>query len=331
MNAAELAARLAAQAEAVCRHYLPAGRRAGAYWRVGDVRNTPGASLYVRLRPPGAGKWTDAATGDHGDLLDLIAANQGLAGLRETMDEAQRFLSLPRRPDAPQAAAPAGSSEAARRLFASARPLRSTPAERYLLRRGLAHLEGARWLRFHPRCFYRGEDGDSAWPALVAAVTDLQGQVTGVQRLWLTRAGDKAPLPEPRRALGQLLGNAVRFGEPTDVLAAGEGLESVLSARQVLPSLPVAAALSAAHLAALTLPPGLQRLYIAFDADPAGRSAATRLAERARALGVEAIPLAPQVDDLNADLLRLGPGGLTARLRPQVRPQDWERFASSGR
>ena len=39
-NASDLARRLAREAEAVCRHYLSNGRRQGAYWVVGDVRNT---------------------------------------------------------------------------------------------------------------------------------------------------------------------------------------------------------------------------------------------------------------------------------------------------
>lgn len=67
--------RLGRQAEAVCRHYLSAGRRQGHYWQVGDVRNTPGRSMFVRLRDTAkgpAGKWTDAATGERGDLLDVI-------------------------------------------------------------------------------------------------------------------------------------------------------------------------------------------------------------------------------------------------------------------
>ena len=40
----------ARDAEAVCRHYLSNGRREGRYWLVGDVRNTPGRSLFVRLK-----------------------------------------------------------------------------------------------------------------------------------------------------------------------------------------------------------------------------------------------------------------------------------------
>jgi hypothetical protein len=62
--AAEIARRLAQNAEAVCRYYLSNGRREGRYWIVGDVANTPGRSLYVRLFGPlsgkgAAGKWTD--------------------------------------------------------------------------------------------------------------------------------------------------------------------------------------------------------------------------------------------------------------------------------
>ena len=59
------------------------------------MRGTPGRSLYVCLTGPRAGRWTDAATSEHGDLLDLIAANRGL-DLRAALDEATAFLRLPR-------------------------------------------------------------------------------------------------------------------------------------------------------------------------------------------------------------------------------------------
>ena len=64
LDASELAHRLARNAEAVCRHYLPNGHREGRYWMVGDVRNTSGRSMFVRLIGPqsgkgAAGKWTD--------------------------------------------------------------------------------------------------------------------------------------------------------------------------------------------------------------------------------------------------------------------------------
>src|ERR1700724_2211688 len=117
--ASELARRLARDAEAGCRHYLSNGGRRGRYWVVGDVNNTPGRSLFVRLTGPdsgkgASGKWTDAATGQHGDLLDLIALNRGLEHLRDVLDEARSFLSLPRPQSPPdrytrQPPAPTGS------------------------------------------------------------------------------------------------------------------------------------------------------------------------------------------------------------------------------
>ena len=176
MAAAEMAQLLARQAEAVCRHYLPAGRRAGRYWLVGDVHNTPGRSLFVRLSGGGSGKgaagrWQDSAEGTHGDLLDLIRECCGLSDFRDVAEEARRFLGLARSDNAPLVAsadpAPniAGDSEAvaaqaqraARRLFAMAQPLSGTLAENYLRRRGItsAALAGTGSLRFHPRCFYR--------------------------------------------------------------------------------------------------------------------------------------------------------------------------------
>jgi hypothetical protein len=154
-DAAELAHGLARAAEAVCRRYLSNGRRQGRYWMVGDVRNTPGRSMFVRLKGPdsgcgAAGKWTDAA---------------------------------------------------------------------------------------------------EIWPAMIAAVTNLEGRITGAHRTWLDPAGfdlirlGKAPIETPRRAMGGLLGNAVHFGTADDVLAAGEGIETMLSLRCVLPATPMAAAL----------------------------------------------------------------------------------------
>ena len=287
----DLARRLAENAEAVCRHYFSNGRRAGGYWLAGDVQNSPGRSLYVRLRGPtagrgAAGKWTDAATGERGDLLDLIAATQRLHG-GNALDEARRFLGLLRTLDKPPSPAPAGSSEAARRLVAISRPIAGTLAEAYLRRRGIQlqqHDMAA--LRFHPHCFYRPDEGNepigrTAWPAMIAAVTDQDGEITGLQRTWLDPAGSgKAPVPTPRRAMGHLLGHAVRFGTVSDTMAVGEGIETVLSLRSVLPTMPMAAALSAGHLAAFLLPLGLHRLYIACDR--AGLWAADRLVIQAQ-------------------------------------------------
>ena len=91
--------------------------------------------------------------------------------------------------------------------------------------------------------------------------------------------------------MGGLLGHAVRFGAVDDVLAVGEGIKTTLSLRCALSTMPMAAALSANHLAALLLPPTLRRLYIARDADAAGDAALAALTERAKTAGVEALAL----------------------------------------
>lgn len=324
-----LACRLGQEAEAVCRMFLPHGRRQGRYWQVGDVLGTPGRSLYVRLTGERAGRWADAATAEHGDLLDLIARNRGLS-FTDAVAEARSFLRLSAPPPvafAREPPGPAGSPEAARRLFAASRPIAGTLAERYLARRGIALPDPVPALRFHPRCYHLGPRGREVWPALVAAVTDGTGAITGVHRTWLDPAtAGKAPLDQPRRAMGHLLGHGVRFGAADDVLAAGEGIETVLALRMALPGLPAVAALSAAHLAALLFPPGLRRLYVARDADAAGARALERLTARGRTCGVEVRPLVPRAEDANADLLVLGLDGLHGWLLAQLVPEDRRRF-----
>jgi hypothetical protein len=337
--ASELARRLAQDAEAVCRHYLSNGRRHGRYWIVGDARNTPGRSLFVRLTGPesgkgAAGRWTDAASGEYGDLLDVIRESAGLNDFSDLLDEARRFLSLPSAEPRPEPALnprqrPTGSPDSARRLFAMSRPIGGTLAERYLRHRGIATPRNLESLRFHPRCYYRSGDGSApeTWPAMIAAVTDLEGKITGVHRTWLDKSGrGKAPIASPRRAMGELLGNGVRFGAPLDVMAAGEGIETVLSVRCLLPRMPMIAALSSAHLAAIHFPETLRRLYVLRDNDPAGERAWATVLDRATAAGIEAIALTPGLGDFNDDLRRIGAQGLQAAIRDQLAPQDISRF-----
>jgi hypothetical protein len=326
-TAADIARRLAQDAEAVCRHYLSNGCRTGRYWHVGDIANTPGRSLYVHLSGERTGKWVDAATGEHGDLLDLIALNRNLASVREALQEARYFLELPRAPPAERlhSNASRGPSEAAKRLFASAQPIAGTIAQSYLKHRGIRLIQDLGALRFHPECFYRthATAAPESRPALLAAVTDLGGRITGVERTWLAPSGSgKAPIPVPRRALGQLLGHGVRFGTARRVLLVGEGIETVLSLKSVMPAMPAVAALSATRLGNLALPVGLRRLYVACDLDPAGWRALDRLRTRSHVEGFRLLPLLPAQGDFNDDLCAFGPSSLRASLRAQMTPED---------
>ena len=184
-------------------------------------------------------------------------------------------------------------------------------------------------LRFHPHCYHVPEDGGSTQtlPAMVASVTDLNGKQTGAHRTWLASNGtDKASVDTPRRAMGDLLGHAVRFGAASNIAAAGEGIETVLSLRCVLPSMPMMAALSAANLAAILFPHALRRLYIIGDKDLAGEHASGRLADRARQAGIEAIVLSPTMGDLNDDLRQLGLFSSRAMIADQLKRCDRIRY-----
>ena len=101
----------------------------------------------------------------------------------------------------------------------------------------------------------------------------------------------------------------------------------MLALKSVLPSLPVVAGLSANHLAALDLPRGLCRLYVARDNDAAGIKAAHRLRERAGSIEVR--ELVPAFVDFNLDLCRFGAEGMLAYLADQLEPEDFARFRQS--
>lgn len=170
---------------------------------------------------------------------------------------------------------------------------------------------------------------------MIAAVTDEAGALTGVHRTWLSiDGGGKASIASPRRAMGHLLGRGVRFGavsEASPILFAGEGVETMLSLRMATPLVPVIAALSAHHLAAVLFPAWLRRLYVAVDADAAGRRALGRLCDRGREVGIEVLALYPALGDFNDDLRCLGLVALQETLRAQLVDGDAERLLPPAR
>ena len=331
-RAAAVAAALGARAEEVCRRYLPQGRKQGRYWTAGDIRGARGRSLFVRLAPPGVpGKWTDASTDEHGDLLDLIRIASGTGSLRVAIAEARAFLSSPAMPSV-SGTDDYDRTEAARRLWQRCRAIEGTHAEAYLRARAI-HCSRFPALRFHPALFYRDGSGVRRLPALVAAVTADAGErpgpgarpdhdaICGVHRTWLDpRLPAKAGVASPRKALGRVHGLAVRFGDPAGgTLLVGEGIETVLSIVTAMPDTAAAAALSAGSLGAFAPPPGTARLVIARDNDAEGARAAERLVRRCARTGVAALVVVPEGDDFNSDLVSLGSQALAARLAPVFR------------
>ncbi len=324
-DASDISRALAEQAEAFCRSWLPAGRKIGNYWIVGNKHGDPGRSLAVRLKQSAGrkpGKWQDHSSGEHGDLLDIIAEQLPSPTWGAVFSEARRFLG---RPDPGPVRSTSGivpatdidRSVAARKLLSIASPIQTTLAERYLRHRCIARFGSA--LRYHHAVYFRDEAGRSRQlPALLAAITDNAGRVTGCARTWLNPSQPRlASITAPKRVIGNLAGNAVRFqhGSGSTDLIAGEGIETVLSIGTAFPLLDLAACLTATHLGQFIPPAHIKRLWIARDNDEAGDQAAQLLRQRAEHLGIAVFDLIPVRNDFNDDLRAEGLIALRTRLQ----------------
>jgi len=194
-----------------------------------------------------------------------------------------------------------------------------TAAANYLYGRCIARLGPA--LQYHPRVYFRGADTGRDQPryapALLAKITDNQGNITGCARTYLDPiTGRIADLSSPKRILGQLHGNAIRFwsGSNLDELIVGEGLENTLSVGTALPGFNLASCLTATHLGLFIPPSGIKRIWIARDNDLAGERAAQTLASKLTSSGIECACLVPKLGDFNEDLLAFGKEALRGTL-----------------
>lgn len=333
-TASEISRDLGAHAASFCRVYLPNGRRAGNYWQIGDVTGAKGTSLAIRLNDNGmqrAGKWRDYANGTGGDLLDLIPHVSHASTFAEVMQEARSFLGKPElihaQPQRAESTAPqpdVSKREKAAKLMSSAKPFPGTPAQRYLRNRDIERFGPA--LAFHPSCFLRDYDADELirMPALLARITDNDGQLTGVARTWLdVERGAVADITEPKRVMGDLLGHAVRFGDAERVLGCGEGVETMLSIGTALPGLPLAACLTATHLSLFEVPAIVEELWVCRDNDEAGERAFLQLHQRLDEAGRSIVvrEIVPVLGDFNDDLSAWGAEAMRTRLVAELGPR----------
>jgi len=155
-----------------------------------------------------------------------------------------------------------------------------------------------------------------------------------VHRTWLDPDGfdrvrlGKAPIDTPRRAMGDLLGNAkfVSAWRTTMCLLPAKGSRPCYRYAACFRPCQWPLALSANHLSAMALSSSLRRLYIARDADAAGDVVQAVLSQRAETAGIEAIPLSPRLGDFNEDLHIFGLDALRVAVRIQLAPEDVARF-----
>ena len=214
--------------------------------------------------------------GRHGQPLAFCANGCAREQISETL--ARLTGGVWRAPPPPdrekQAEARARKMEAARRVWAGAGPVHGTPAEAYLLSRGLGHLTASPALRW--RTDITHPDLSGRVPAMVASVTDAAGTLTAVHRTYLLHDGRKRRDVEPRASLGLAWGGAIRLAGPVpgQPLVIGEGIETSASAGLML-NLPAWAAISAGNLGqGLILPREIAAIIIAADPDEPGERAA---------------------------------------------------------
>ncbi len=313
-SAADLSDQLAQNALTLCRALLPAGRRDGSEWRVGDVSGEPGQSLAVCVQGPKVGVWRDFASDEGGDLLDLVAAVKRLS-TKEAMAWAREFLNLPRdqvvngRQQVNRAAAKPDRREEAKAIAARMKPIECTAAARYMESRSID-------LR------NLGPDaGVTTWThhgnpeaALTVAARGTNGEVVAVQRVFLV--GDrKATMNErrPKQTDGPA-GLSVGWHVPSVAVQADrvlfvEGPEDAATAAQVT-GLEAHATLGIRNFASAIIGMGDDTRQFVLVADPKGHedaeNALTAQLRKLREAGIDVLFCRHDRHDLNALLLADG-------------------------
>ncbi|TXI04133.1 MAG: zinc-binding protein [Rhizobium sp.] len=166
------------------------------------------------------------------------------------------------------------------------------PARLYLESRGLQWMIVPNSVRFHPRMGYFSEGkllGN--YPAIVVKYQNGEKGVT-FHRTFLTPEGNKAPVPEVKKAMPvpndrKMAGSAMWIDAPAKTMLIAEGLETTLTCRQAT-QLPAIAAGSTTFLSTVELPSVIRQLVIFADKDhsKAGEHAAKALSERAWKQGI---------------------------------------------
>ena len=192
--------------------------------------------------------------------------------------------------------------ERARAVWDEATDPRGTLAERYLQSRALALDDdvAGKVLRYHPSCPWRDENTGATVgvPALVAVFRSVDDDaVTAIQRVALTPEGAKIG----RRMLGIVHRAAVKLDQAGDPLHVGEGVETMMAARQLglAPAWALGSAGMVAHFPVTTT----GHLRICGERDEASARAVELCTRRWQAAGRRVQVVLPTVGkDLNDEL-----------------------------
>lgn len=157
------------------------------------------------------------------------------------------------------------------------------PVRRYMKSRALWPLPERHSLRAHTSVEYWNDRVRiGRYPALVAVVRDMCGEVVTAHVTYLDPEGRKLEGFEPRKILSSMKGRegcAVPLMPHGETLGIAEGIETALSA-SIMHEVPTWAALNTSLLAKFEPPHTVNKLIIFADRDVAGLDAASKLMQR---------------------------------------------------
>jgi phage/plasmid primase-like uncharacterized protein len=193
--------------------------------------------------------------------------------------------------------------KAAERFCETVEP-EGTCTERYLQARGIT-LPIPAAIRHHHQLWHK--KSEARWPAMVAAVTNAEGDFQTIHRTWLSPLKPEKASVDPQKAVYcAFRGCAIHLADwdPVKPLAIAEGIETALSGMQVT-GLPTWSAISTGGLKTMRPPDGIREIIIAADNDPPGEAAADYAAWRFGRFGYDVKIARPAAEfkDFNDQLL----------------------------
>lgn len=299
---------LQARIKQLVKELAPDGQFAGTYYMPRNPRRDdkrPG-SFWIRVSGSAVGAWREEATGEKGDVIDLVTYLAGLADRKATREwclswlgwsrgvdrkklETSRKASVYKRQQEDREEKELAEKRArqAKAVFINAQKLAAGDrVHAYLASRGidlgrLERLPGA--LRFSPSMQHTDLDGViTDWPVMIAGMSNSAGDVAAVHRTYLdTASAGKAPVEPNKKIWPAFKGCVIRIAKgagnhsPEEAARRGmtaplvltEGIEDALAVAIAMPDMRIWAAASLANMANIPKLPCISELIVVADND----------------------------------------------------------------
>lgn len=227
--------------------------------------------------------------------------------------------------------------------WAGTSPLKGTPAELYLMKRGIWSVNLPNTLRAHPALVYYDKvlkKITGSHPGVVAPIKNSKGLIISLHRIYVTKDGLKADVDEVKKMMGpsgELKGCAIQLFPAGKVLGFCEGIETALAVHAIT-RMPVWSCVAAVLMECVDIPDEVETVVIWEDLDRSGRGreAGEKLEKRALAMGKKVLRFRPEgpipedakgVDWLDVMNGPLGMDGFPAEFR-NWRPEMAHRAAA---